>query len=71
MNVIEENMKLYDCMTYSQKRFILDVSVDETNLILTLEWDHWTVWIQRLRWRSWLGTHSRVAASWRVCPAGI
>jgi len=40
MNVIEENMKLYDCMTYSQKRFILDVSVDETNLILTLEWDH-------------------------------
>jgi len=71
MNVIEENMKLYDCMTSSQKRFILDVSVDETNLILTLEWDHWTVWIQHLRWRSWLGTRSRIAASWRVCPTGI
>lgn len=40
MNVIEENMKLYDCMTFSQKRFILDVSVDETNLISTVEWDH-------------------------------
>lgn len=72
MNVIEENMKLYDCMTSSQKRFILDVSVDEkNNLILTLEWDRWTVWIQHLRWRNWLGTHSRIAASWRVCPTGI
>ena len=31
MDMIEENVKLYDCMKRSEKQFIVEVSADETS----------------------------------------